>query len=199
MSRRMAWSQVLVLAAMVGVMAGCGVQNGNAAPAGKSSPGVTAKAETFPEFTVKTLDNQDVNLNRYRGKIVILDLFATWCPPCQMEIPHFVELQETYADKLDVVGLSYDQGNLNEVRNFIKKMKINYDVFWGSEEIAQHVGLRGIPHTLVLDPLGRGYRSYVGYRDKAVFEKDVQALIAKFPEAGSTPAGQPQAATKPAK
>jgi len=132
----------------------------------------------FPDFTVKGFDGTEKALKDYRGKIVILDLFATWCPPCRMEIPHFVELQEKYKDILAVVGLSYDQVSADKVKAFAKKMKINYDLYWGSEEIAEHVGLRGIPHTLVIDPQGHVVRSYVGYRDKSVFEKDILSLQA---------------------
>ncbi len=174
MLRRVGW--VFLIA--VGLLAGC--QSEAASKGGK--PGAdaptSAKAAMFPEFKVKTLEaGTEVSLSQYRGKVVILDLFATWCPPCRMEIPHFVELQEKYKGSVSVVGLSYDQAPVKEVLAFAREMKINYDLFWGSEEIAKHVGLRGIPHTLVLDKEGRVIKSYVGYRDKNVFEKDIQALL----------------------
>ncbi len=136
-----------------------------------------AQAQVFPDFKVKGFDGKEIALSQYRGKILILDLFATWCPPCRMEIPHFVELQQAYKDRVSVVGLSFDQGAAKDVQAFAKEMKINYDLYWGNEEIAQFVGLRGIPHTLVIDAEGHVIKSYVGYRDKAVFEKDIQALL----------------------
>jgi hypothetical protein len=67
-------------------------------------------------------------------------------------------------------------------------MKINYDVYWGSQEIAQYVGLRGIPQTLVLDPQGRVFRSYIGYREQEVFEADIKALSA--PGVSTAPKGK---------
>lgn len=162
---------------ILGLTAG-GCQGSGKTPAGKQSDPQTTN-KVFPEFSVKTLDGQSVSLNQYRGKIVILDLFATWCPPCRMEIPSFVALQEEYADRVAVVGLSYDQAPVQKVKAFVEEMKINYDIYWGSEEIAKYVGLRGIPHTLVLDAEGKIIRSYVGYREKSVFEQDILALSPK--------------------
>lgn len=165
---------------ILGLAAG-GCQAAGKTPAGNQGSRQEAN-QSFHDFSVKTFDNQTVPLSQYRGKIVILDLFATWCPPCRMEIPHFVELQEKYADRLAVVGLSYDQGPVKKVKAFAEEMKINYELYWGSKEIAKHVGLRGIPHTLILDAEGRVFRSYVGYRDKSVFEKDILALSPKQEE-----------------
>lgn len=141
-----------------------------------AAAGSPSNRAVFPEFTVKTLDDREVNLSKYRGRIVILDLFASWCPPCRMEIPQFVAMQKEHADRLSVVGLSYDQGGAADLRRFLADMKVNYDVYWGTEEIARHVGLRGIPHTLVLDAQGRVYSSYVGYTPRSAFEADVKAL-----------------------
>ncbi|NTV51904.1 MAG: TlpA family protein disulfide reductase [Candidatus Firestonebacteria bacterium] len=178
MLKRIAISGLLMF-----LLAGCrpgghqpesGVTTNTSAPAA-----VAADAQVFPDFKVKGFDNQEISLSQYRGKIVILDLFATWCPPCRMEIPHFVALQQAYAGKLAVVGLSYDQGAAKDVLAFAKNMKINYDIYWGSEEIARFVGMRGIPHTLVLDAQGHVVKTYVGYQDKAVFEKDIQDLLGK--------------------
>ncbi|MBN1596373.1 TlpA family protein disulfide reductase [candidate division FCPU426 bacterium] len=173
--RRLFSLSVIILA---GVLLGCQGTASNAKTGGQASQAETAAlaADVFPDFTVKTLDGEEKNLKDYRGKILILDLFATWCPPCRMEIPHFVELQKEHADTVAVVGLSYDQTSADKVKAFAKEMKINYDVFWGSEQIANHVGLRGIPHTLVIDQQGRVARSYVGYRAKNIFENDIQAL-----------------------
>lgn len=177
---------LMVLTAAVIIAAGCRPTTGaeNAARPGSRGAAVNT---AFPDFQVKTLDDQSVSLARYRGKIVILDLFASWCPPCRMGIPEFVELQKKYADRLAVVGLSYDQGSAQDLKKFLAKMKVNYDVYWGSEEIANYVGLRGIPHTLVLDREGRVFKSYVGYTPAATFEQNILTL--------SQPAAAPTEAT----
>ncbi len=135
------------------------------------------QGQVLPDFTVKDLDGQEHKLSQYRGKVMILDLFATWCPPCKMEIPHFVELQTAYAKDLAVVGLSFDQTGPEKVRAFAKEMNINYDIYWGNEDVARYVSLRGIPHTLVIDREGHVVKSFVGYRDKAVFEEAIKALF----------------------
>ncbi len=135
------------------------------------------QGQVLPDFTVKDLDGQDHNLSQYRGKVMILDLFATWCPPCKMEIPHFVELQSAYPKNLAVVGLSFDQAGPDKVKAFAKEMGINYDIYWGNEDVARYVSLRGIPHTLVIDRKGHVVKSFVGYRDKAVFEEAIKSLI----------------------
>ena len=144
-----------------------------------------SNSKQFPDFVVKDFEGGEKALKDDLTTI-ILDLFATWCPPCRMEIPHFVELQNTYQAELAIIGLSYDKTSVEKVKAFAEEMKINYDLFWGSEEIAKHVGLRGIPHTLVIDQQGRVVQSYVGYRDKAVFEKDIIALKEKAATTEST-------------
>jgi thiol-disulfide isomerase/thioredoxin len=153
--------------------------NAKAKPSKQSQEKAMPKAEAtqFPDFIVKDFEDKEVALKDYRGKIIILDLFATWCPPCRKEIPHFVKLQDMYKDDLAVIGLSYDKTSVEKVKAFAEEMKINYAMFWGSEEIAAYVGLRGIPHTLVIDQQGSIIQSYVGYRDIAVFERDIKQLL----------------------
>jgi thiol-disulfide isomerase/thioredoxin len=175
-------------AAVLILCAGCRPEDNRLVAAPVDSQSRTDSAVAFPDFQVKTLDGQTAALSQYRGKVVILDLFATWCPPCRMEIPQFVALQKQYADRLTVVGLSYDQGSAEPVKKFMQDMKINYAVYWGSQEIANFVGLRGIPQTLVLDPEGRVRQSYIGFTPQSTFE---QAILALSP----TPA--PPAAQKP--
>jgi thiol-disulfide isomerase/thioredoxin len=171
----------LLFAFLVFLLAGCQADKDKpaavSAPAPQSGAATAPGQQVFPDFKVKGFDNREISLSQYRGKVLILDLFATWCPPCRQEIPHFVELQQAYPGKLAVVGLSYDQGADRNVLQFAKDMKINYDIYHGSEEIAQFVSLRGIPHTLVIDAQGHVVKSYIGYQDKAVFEKDIQDLV----------------------
>lgn len=172
--------QIIVITILLaaGVWA-AGCQSASQSNTANQQPAGGLESQVLPDFAVRTFDGQSVQLAQYRGKIVILDLFATWCPPCRMEIPFFVALQEEHRDAVAVVGLSYDQVPAEQVRAFAKELNVNYDLYWGSEEIARFVGLRGIPHTLVLDQEGRIYKSYVGYRPKTVFEADIAALKAR--------------------
>jgi thiol-disulfide isomerase/thioredoxin len=164
----------VLLGAWLLLAMGCGPSQGQTNTAQPAPP---AAGTIFPEYKVKTLDGRtEVSLNQYRGKIVILDLFATWCPPCRLEIPHFVELQKTYADRLQIVGLCYDQAPAADVEKFIQQMKINYPVYWGTQEIGDHVNLRGIPTMLLLDQAGREVKTFIGYTPKSAFEKLIGVL-----------------------
>lgn len=160
----------MAVCGMIGLSLGC-------SPDLQGAAKTFATGQVFPDFKVKTLDGrQQMDLSSYRGKIVILDLFTTWCPPCRLEIPHLVDLQKKHGGLVAVVGLSYDQGSAENVLKFMQAMKITYPVYWGSEEIARYVGLRGIPQLLVLDAQGKIYRSYVGYQPQETFEADIRAL-----------------------
>lgn len=170
---------------VIGLLAGCqappeSTENKQGPQAVQALPEKESPVSVSPgllDFKVKSLEGEMVDLKQYLGKIVLLDLFATWCPPCKQEIPSFVEFQQTYRDSLAVVGLCYDQAGADKVKAFMKKMKINYPVYWGSQEIAKQVGLRGIPHTFVLDQEGRIVGNYIGFRPREVFEADIKKLI----------------------
>ncbi len=172
---------------IIGLLTGCQVppestENKSGRQAVQSLPDKDSPvpvSQGLLDFKVKSLEGEIVHLKQYLDKIVILDLFATWCPPCKHEIPIFVELQKTYQDSLIIVGLSYDQTTGDKVKSFMEKLKINYPVYWGSQEIAKQVGLRGIPHTLVLDQEGRIVGNYIGFRPKEVFEADIKKLLKK--------------------
>lgn len=131
----------------------------------------------FPEFNVKDLQGKEVNLKDYKGKIFIINLFATWCPPCQQEIPHFVELQRKYKDKITIIGLTYDEGGDEIVLSFAKEKNINYDLYWGTKEIANYVDLRGLPNTLIIDQSGHVIYNIKGYSYKETYEKIIKSLL----------------------
>lgn len=154
----------------------------SAAPgAAQTAASGSSQRRPAPEFTLKDLDGKDVSLSQFRGKVVILDFWATWCPPCRMEIPHFVELERDYRSKgLAVVGISLDQGGAQVVRPFAEQNGINYTMLVNGQPLAGlYGGITGIPTTFVLDKQGRVAKAFEGYRDKSEFEKLVQDLLAE--------------------
>ncbi|HEU5247888.1 MAG TPA: TlpA disulfide reductase family protein [Candidatus Udaeobacter sp.] len=131
-----------------------------------------------PDWELKNLEGKVVKLSEFRGKVVILDFWATWCGPCRVEIPHFVELQKQYRDKgLAVIGVSLDEQGPEVVKKFVKQFGVNYPVVIGNEKIADAYGIEGLPTTFVIDRHGRIVSWYIGYNDKAVFEKEIQSQL----------------------
>ncbi|MGD2279165.1 MAG: TlpA disulfide reductase family protein, partial [Candidatus Omnitrophota bacterium] len=114
-----------------------------------------------------------------RGKVVILDFWATWCPPCTAEIPHFVELYKEYRERgLEIVGVALDRGGASTVKPFAERNGMNYTVVIGDQRItADYGGIRGIPTTFVVDRQGRIAQKFVGYREKEVFEEAIKSLL----------------------
>lgn len=137
----------------------------------------SVSAQEAPDFTLTDLTGQKVSLSDYKGKVILLDFWATWCGPCKMEIPSFIQLQEQYGDDVVVVGVSLDQGGPRVVEPFAKKNGINYPIVYGDGSVVQaYGGIRGIPTTFVIDRDFNIQRKYVGYTDHKVFENDIIAF-----------------------
>ncbi len=154
---------------------------GLAATGCTAAPGQGAR-QAAANFNLKTLDGRTIQLSALKGKVVLLDFWATWCPPCRQEIPHFKELYTQYHSKgLEVIGVALDEGGEKDVAPFAQQNQINYPLSaTGSQELAQaYGGIRGIPTTFLIDKQGRIAQKYIGYQDKEVFEKEIQALLAE--------------------
>jgi peroxiredoxin len=132
-----------------------------------------------PEWKLSDLDGKLVKFSDFRGHVLILDFWATWCMPCRIEIPHFVELQNQYGDKgLRVIGVSLDAQGPEFVKKFAKRLDVNYPIVMGNEEVAEaYGGIDAIPTTFVIDRQGRIVSRHMGYDDKAAFEKEIQSLL----------------------
>jgi len=132
-----------------------------------------------PAFALKDLDGKEVNLSDFKGKVVILDFWATWCGPCVMEIPHFIELQKQYKDQgVAIVGISVDSEGIEVVKSFVQKHQVNYPILMADAKVQQSYGeIQAIPTTFVLDTSGIIQKQYIGYRDKSVFEADIKKLL----------------------
>jgi peroxiredoxin len=132
-----------------------------------------------PDFDLLDLDGRRVKLSYFKGKLVILDFWATWCGPCVREIPHFIELYERYADRgLVVLGVSVDRAGSGVVDSFVERNKVNYQVLMADSQVkGAYGGIRSIPTTFVIDREGKIQRRYIGYMDKAVFEADIKTFL----------------------
>jgi peroxiredoxin len=137
--------------------------------------------ESAPSFTLQNVNGENVSLSNFKGKVVILDFWATWCPPCVMEIPHFIELYEQYKDRgFAMVGISLDREGVGVVKPFVRKYGVNYLILMSDGKVEKaYGGIVSIPTTFVIDPAGNIRRKYIGYRDKSVFEADIKELLPK--------------------
>jgi peroxiredoxin len=138
-----------------------------------------ASTTAAPEWQLKDPDGQPVKLSDFKGKVVILDFWATWCPPCRAEIPGFVALQKQYAAQgLTVVGVSLDTAGVSVVKSFMKNLGMNYPVVIGDEKIAaDYGGVSAIPTTFVIDRNGNIVTSHQGYASQVVFESEIRPLL----------------------
>lgn len=137
-----------------------------------------AKPANF-DFTMKDVDGNQVSLSSYKGKVVLLNFWATWCGPCKAEIPGFVELQEKYRDKLVIVGYSVDD-TADKAKAFAAEYKMNYPILLGEgrEDVQDAYGpIWGIPASFIISKDGKVCRKHMGIAPKAVFEKEVVALM----------------------
>ena len=158
------------------LVASCAKQEGgSSAPAGRGAIGSEA-----PAFSLPDLNGNSVASSSLRGKVVILDFWATWCPPCRAEVPDLVRLQAKYRDQgLAVVGLSLDAGGAKDVQPFVEEHDVNYTMLIGNEEITKAYGnISMIPTKFVLDRDGKVVQRFVGQTPPEVIEQTIRPLLA---------------------
>jgi thiol-disulfide isomerase/thioredoxin len=140
-----------------------------------------------PSFALKDLRGRTVRLDQFKGKVVLLNFWATWCPPCRAEMPDLVKLQREYGDRgLQIAGITYPPERASRVRRLAGELKINYPLLFGTSEVASLYGVRDVlPVTVIVDREGRIRDRILGILTPEEFEQKVKPLLGYVPPAPS--------------
>jgi thiol-disulfide isomerase/thioredoxin len=135
--------------------------------------------EPLPPFLAHDLDGQIVSTAALKGKVVLINFWATWCPPCREEIPELVKLQATYKDQLQIIGISEDEDVPPEaVRNFAHNMHVNYPILIVSRELEKEFGgIPALPTSFVVNKEGGVVQKHVGLFAGEVYDREIRALL----------------------
>jgi peroxiredoxin len=175
--------QYLAIAGIAGYLASCSFYSAE-------WPSVKEEKDRkkAPEFALKDASGEVVKLSDYRGKVVLLNFWATWCGPCEVEIPWFIDFQREYKDRdFAVLGLSLDEDGWKSVKPFVAREKLNYRVMVTSEEVDQlYGGVDHLPTTFVIDREGRVASSHIGLASKNTYRQEILTLL------GSAKPGSPK-------
>ncbi|MGA8143711.1 MAG: redoxin domain-containing protein [Candidatus Acidiferrales bacterium] len=178
---------LLLVAGIATSFSGCNSKNWFKASAqdGGSSKG---PLPTAPDITFKDLDGNDVTLASLKGKVVVLNFWATWCEPCQVEIPWMIDLQQKNSEKgFTILGAAMDDEGKSVVQPYVQKtefdvdghqMKMNYPIVLGNDDIASKFGgLIGLPTTVVITRDGKIAKRFIGLANRDQLEKQIHALL----------------------
>jgi thiol-disulfide isomerase/thioredoxin len=137
---------------------------------------LASNPEPAPRLVIHDLAGQVTSMDDLKGKVVLVNFWATWCPPCRAEIPALIELQEKHRDRLQIIGISEDD-DLEDVHEYVKKMGINYPVVMATPElIAAYGGVAALPTTFVVDTEGRIVQRHLGLLNAADTDREIRAL-----------------------
>ena len=142
-------------------------------------PAAQKSSAIAPDFKLPTADGKTLKLSDYKGKAVIVDFWATWCPPCRKGIPDLIALKKKYGSKgFEVIGISVDQDTKSDVVPFIKNQGINYPVVYADNNVVtQYGGIEAIPTSFVIDKQGKIVASYQGLMSSLTYENHIKKIL----------------------
>jgi len=134
--------------------------------------------DAAPDFKLPALDGKALTLADSRGKVILLNFWATWCGPCRAEIPDLIALQQKYKDQLQIIGLVVDDDDAALIKKVVTETQINYPVAISSPEVRMHYGgIAALPTSFVLDAQGRVVQKHEGLRDPVLYELEIRSLL----------------------
>ena len=192
---------ILVIALVVVVMIYAGVRNSRpkvSAMIGNPQPLVygETKGKEAPDFALKDLEGKQVKLSDFRGKAVLLNFWATWCGPCKVEMPWFVELQKQYGPQgLEIVGVALDDSGKDEIQKFAKDMGVNYTILQGQDDVGDAYGAVGLPTTYYIDRAGKIIDSASGLVSRSEIEENIKKSLGEAKSEAETATDEIKAAS----
>lgn len=156
-------------------------------PASRSSVKPESQRRKAPDFALRDADGKLVRLSDYRGKVVLLNFWATWCGPCKLEIPWFIEFERQHKHRgFAVLGVSMDEDGWEVVKPYIRRFGVNYRILMGDDTVAQlYGGVDALPTTFLIDREGRIASVHVGLVSKSRYERDLAELLGLEEESAS--------------
>ncbi len=138
-----------------------------------------AVSTVAPDFSLEGIDGKTLRLSDLRGKAVLLNFWATWCGPCKIEMPWFVDLQKQYgAQGLQIVGVAMDDASKEDIGKFAQTMGVNYPILIGKESVGdQYGGVPALPETFVIGRDGKLVDKIIGLRGKSEIEDDIKKAL----------------------
>jgi cytochrome c biogenesis protein CcmG/thiol:disulfide interchange protein DsbE len=140
---------------------------------------VKLDGDKAPDFSLKSVDGKTIKLSDYKGKVVIVDFWATWCGPCRRGIPDLVSLQKEFKDDLVIIGISLDaEKTIKDVPGFVKSYSINYPIVYGDEKVIMaYGGIQSIPTAFVVDKKGNVVDRHIGLVSKDTYVNKIKELL----------------------
>jgi len=138
----------------------------------------SASTAAAPDFTLQDLSGRKVSLSGLKGSVVLLEFWATWCPPCRTSIPGLERLHREYGDKgLKILAISVDEGGIDKVRKFVADYKITYPVLKGTDDVSSRYQVRMIPALFLVDKQGIIRKQYLMGGNDDELENEIKALL----------------------
>jgi len=186
---------IAIVVVAVTLMLFVGVRMAKRGPTLTKTAAVGKKGSVAPDFELKSLDGKQVKLSDFRGKAVVLNFWATWCAPCKIEMPWFVDLQKQYSSQgLQVIGVAMDDSGEQTIAKFAKEMGVNYLVLIGKEAVGDaYGGVEFLPTTFFIDRQGKVVDRVFGLVGHSEIEEDVKKSLgtASSAQANAAPASTP--------
>ena len=173
---------LVVVAIVISLMLVFGIQktrHASLASGGLQGGGANLQGQPAPDFSLASLDGKTLKLSDFHGKAVLLNFWATWCEPCKIEMPWFVDLQKKYGPQgLQILGVAMDDASSKDIAAFAKKMGVNYPIVIGKEAVGdQYGGLPYLPSTFYIDRDGKVVQRVFGLVSRSEIESDIQKAL----------------------